>query len=69
MYEFSINPDICIYLTFFIIANDYLRTITRLYALTVMGTALLGISLIKDLSMIPKDQLTSFYGRISGKLY
>jgi hypothetical protein len=35
----------------------------------MMGTALLGISLIKDLSMIPKDQLTSFYVGISGRLY
>ena len=69
MYEFSINPDVCIYLMFFIIANNYPRTITRLYALVVMGTALLGISLIKDLSMIPKDQLTSCYVGISGRLY
>jgi hypothetical protein len=59
MYKFSINPDVCINTLYSLlfIANDYLRTITRLYALFVMDTALLGISSIKDLSMIPKDQL------------
>jgi len=70
-YFISINPDVCIYTLHLcdIIANSYNRTITRLYALIVMGTALLGISSIKDLSMIPKDQLNCFYVGISGRQF
>jgi|SRR6266536_2257643 len=52
-----------------IIANNYSRTITRLYALIVMGTALLENTSTKDLPMIPKDQLKSFYVGISGRLF
>jgi hypothetical protein len=51
------------------VANNYSRTITRLYALIVMGTALLENTSTKDLPMIPKDQLNSFYVGISGRLF
>jgi hypothetical protein len=70
-YQFSINPDVCIntFLIFFVTANNYLRTITRLYTFVLMGMALLGISSIKDLSMILKDQLTSFYVGISDRRF
>ena len=59
MYKFSINPDVSMNTLYslLLIASNYLRTIIKLYALFVMDTALLGISSIKDLSMIPKDQL------------
>jgi hypothetical protein len=40
-----------------------------LYALIVMGTALLENTSTKDLPMIPKDQLNSFYVGISGRLF
>lgn len=71
MYKFSINPDICkntLY-SLLLIANNYLRIITKLYTLFVMDTVLLGNSSIEDISMIPKDQLINSSVGIFGRQF
>lgn len=73
-YDFSINPDVCVSYTSYrgVIANYYLRIITRLSAsttLTFMGTVSLVNILTKDFLIIPKDQLINFYAGIFGKLF
>ena len=69
MYRISINPDVCI-LYFFRkkVANYYFRTIIRLYVLDAIERVSLA-NILKDLPMIPKDQLNSFYVGISGRLF
>lgn len=71
MYLVSINPDVYVYTLPLcdIIANNYNRIITRLYALILMGKALLGLSSIKDPVMIHRDHPNSCYDGISGKLF
>lgn len=70
-YEFSINPDVCIYLYFCrnIVANYYFRTITRLYALYLIARVLLEDILTKDFSIIPNGRLIRFYVGILGRLF
>jgi hypothetical protein len=55
--------------SFVIIANNYNRTTTRLYALILIMKALLENTSTKDLLMIPKDRVNSFYVGISGRLF
>jgi hypothetical protein len=73
MYFISINPDVYIYTPYIlykgIIANNYIRTITRLYALILMRMVSLENVLTKDFSMIPKGQSISSYVGISGRLF
>lgn len=52
-----------------LVANNYDRTITRLYALLLIGKVSLEKTLIKDLLMIPKDQLISFSVGTSGRRF
>lgn len=52
-----------------LIANSYIRIITRLYAFVMMERVSLESLLINDLSMIPKDQLISSYVGTSGRLF
>ncbi len=70
MYFLSINPDVCIYTLYslYMVTNNYSRIITRLYALVIRGNALLENTSNKDLLMIPKDHLNSFYVGISSRL-
>jgi len=52
-----------------IITNNYNRIITRLYALMLMGLTLLVNTSIKDLLMIPKDQLMGSSVGTSGRQF
>jgi hypothetical protein len=70
MYMFSINPDVCIpCILCDVIANNYNRTITRLYALHKIGRVLLENILTGDFLMIPKDQLISSSVGTSGRRF
>jgi hypothetical protein len=51
------------------VTNNYDRIITRLYALLLIGKVFLEKTLIKDLLMIPKDQLISFSVGTSGRRF
>jgi hypothetical protein len=69
-YAFSINPDVCIpNLIFSIMADDYFRIIIKLYA-SVMLEKILAVNIfLRSSLMILDDQLMSFYGGISGRLF
>jgi hypothetical protein len=70
-YAFSINPEVCIpnLLPLSIMADDYLRTIIRLYASVTLKRILAVNTFIRSSLMILDDQLMSFYGGISGRLF
>ncbi|KAH8687300.1 HNH endonuclease-domain-containing protein [Tricladium varicosporioides] len=68
-YDFSINPDVCVYSLCFFKQTNYIRIITRLYVLHVIGRVLLESILIKGLLIILKDQLNSFYVGILDRLF
>ena len=69
MYWFSINPDVSVLYFFLRNIANYLRIITRLYALHAMGMVLLESILTKDFSMIPKDQPMSSSVGTSGRRF
>ena len=69
-YGFAINPDVCIHTLYLFIANDYYRTTIRLLALKgIIATILPANILINSFFKTPKDQLISFSGGTSDKLF
>ena len=70
-YAFAINPDVCIHTLYLFIANDYYRTTIRLLALEgIIPISILPANiLINSFFKTPKDQLISFSGGTSDKLF
>ena len=68
-YDFSINPDVCVpYISYKdIVANNYLRTITRSCTLCPIQKISPASILIKNFLITLNDLLIRFYVGISGR--
>lgn len=70
-YDFSINPDVCVSYNFnkVIVANNYLRIITKLCSSPSIQKVSLASTLIKGFLMIPNDLSIKSCDGILGRLY